>query len=48
MIVAHTMSALGNGSADEGAKVMDQIIKEVRQEAFGNTEQPNEINGLRS
>lgn len=48
VVDAHTMSALGNGSADEGAKVMDQIIKEVRQEAFGNTEQPNEINGLQS
>ena len=48
VVDAHTMSALGNGSADAGAKVMDQIIKEVRQEAFDNTQQPNQINGLQS
>ena len=48
VVDAHTMSALGNGSADEGADVMDQIIKEVRQEAFGTTHQPNQINGLQS
>ena len=48
VVDAHTMSALGNGSADEGAKVMDQIVKEVRQEAFGTTQQPDQINGLQS
>ncbi len=48
VVDAHTMSALGNGSADEGADVMDQIVKEVRQEAFGTIQQPNQINGLQS
>jgi len=48
VVDAHTMSALGNGSADEGADIMDQIVKEVRQEAFGTTQQPNQINGLQS
>ena len=48
VVDAHTMSALGNGSADAGANVMDQIVKEVRQEAFGTTQQPNQINGLQS
>jgi hypothetical protein len=48
VVDAHTMSALGNGSADAGAEVMDKIIKEVRQEAFGTTQQPNQINGLQS
>ena len=48
VVDAHTMSALGNGSADEGAKIMDQIVKEVRQEAFGTTQQPDQINGLQS
>jgi hypothetical protein len=48
VVDAHTMSALGNGSADAGADVMDQIVKEVRQEAFGTTQQPNQINGLQS
>jgi len=46
VVDAHTMSALGNGSADAGADVMDQIVREVRQEAYGTTQQPNEINGL--
>ena len=48
VVDAHTMSALGNGSADAGADVMDQIVKEVRQEAYGTTEQPDQINGLQS
>ena len=48
VVDAHTMSALGNGSADEGADVMDQIVKEVRQQAFGTIQQPNQINGLQS
>ena len=48
VVDAHTMSALGNGSADAGAEVMDRVVKEVRQEAFGSTQQPNQINGLQS
>ena len=48
VVDAHTMSALGNGSADAGAEVMDRVVKEIRQEAFGNTQQPNQINGLQS
>ena len=48
VVDAHTMSALGNGSADEGADIMDQIVKEVRKEAFGTTQKPNKINGLQS
>jgi hypothetical protein len=46
VVDAHTMSALGNGSADAGANVMDQVIENVREEAYGTTQQPNEINGL--
>jgi hypothetical protein len=40
------MAALGNGNADEGADVMDEVVKQVRERAYGNREQPNEINGL--
>ena len=40
------MSALGNGNADEGAKVMDSVIASVRKKAFGTTQQPKEIDGL--
>jgi hypothetical protein len=46
VVDAHTMSALGNGNADEGAKYMDSMIKNIRQKAFGTDKQPNEINGL--
>tara|TARA_R100001086_G_scaffold243128_1_gene171645 strand:+ start:302 stop:988 length:687 start_codon:yes stop_codon:yes gene_type:complete len=46
VVDAHTMSALGNGNADEGADVMDEAIKTIRKKAYGTTEQPREINGL--
>ena len=46
VVDAHTMSALGNGNADEGAKYMDSMVKNIRQKAFGTDKQPNEINGL--
>ena len=48
IVDAHTMSALGNGSADAGADVMDKVVKEIRQKAFGTTKQPKQINGLAS
>ena len=46
VVDAHTMSALGNGSADAGAEVMDTVVKNVREKAYGTTQQPNEISGL--
>ena len=46
VVDAHTMSALGNGSADAGAKVMDNVVKGVREKAYGTDQQPNEISGL--
>ena len=46
VVDAHTMSALGNGSADAGARVMDQTVKDIRQQAYGTDEQPNELSGL--
>ena len=46
VVDAHTMSALGNGSADAGAKVMDKTIKQIREQAYGTDKQPNEISGL--
>ena len=46
VVDAHTMSALGNGSADAGADVMDRVVDGVRQKAYGTPHQPNEINGL--
>jgi hypothetical protein len=46
VVDAHTMSALGNGNADEGARYMDSMVKNIRQKAFGTDKQPNEINGL--
>jgi len=46
VVDAHTMSALGNGNADEGANVMDEAIETIRKKVYGTTEQPREINGL--
>ena len=46
VVDAHTMSALGNGSADAGAKVMDRVVDNVREKAFGTYKKTNEINGL--
>ena len=42
------MAALGNGNADAGADVMDQVVENVRERAYGTREQPNEINGLKA
>ena len=46
VVDAHTMAALGNGRADAGADVMDQVVKNIRQKAYGTTQQPEQINGL--
>ena len=48
VVDSHTMSALGNGNPDEGADIMDEFVENIREEAFGTREQPNEINGLAS
>jgi hypothetical protein len=46
VVDSYTMAALGNGNAEAGADVMDQVVENVRQRAYGSREQPNEINGL--
>jgi hypothetical protein len=48
IVDAGTVAALGNGSSDAGAKVLDETIKDIRQEAYGTTKQQNQINGLAS
>ena len=48
VVDSYTMAALGDGNPDEGAKVMDKAIKQIRKKAYGTTEQPNEIDGLRT
>ena len=48
VVDSHTMSALGNGNPDEGADIMDEFVENIREEAFGTIEQPNEIDGLAS
>jgi len=48
VIDSYTMAALGNGNTDEGAKVMDKVVKHVRKKAYGTTKQPNEISGLKT
>jgi len=46
VVDSYTMAALGDGNPNEGAKVMDRTIKQIRKKAYGTTEQPNEIDGL--
>ena len=48
VVDSYTMAALGNGNPDKGADYMDQVVKNIRQEAYGTDKQPNEINGLAS
>ena len=46
VVDAHTMSALGNGNADKGADVMDNVVEHIREKAYGTDQQPNQIDGL--
>ena len=46
VVDSYTMAALGNGNPDAGADVMDKVVENVRQRAYGSREQPNEISGL--
>ena len=48
VVDSYTMAALGNGNTDEGAKIMDNAVKQIRKKAYGTTKQPNEIDGIRS
>jgi len=48
VVDSYTMAALGNGNPDKGADYMDQVVKNIRQEAYGTDQQPNEIDGLAS
>ena len=45
VVDAYTVSALGNGSSDAGARILDEFREEVRKKAFGKKKQPNQING---
>ena len=42
---AFTVSALGNGSSDAGAKILDEFREEIRRKAYGKKKQPNQIDG---
>jgi len=46
VVDSYTMAALGNGNPDEGAEVMDEVIENVREKAYGTSKQPNQISGL--
>ena len=46
VVDAYTMSSLGNGNPDEGADVMDEVVENIREQAYGTERQPNEISGL--
>mgnify|MGYP003136441740 FL=1 len=46
VVDSYTIAALGNGNPTEGAEVMDEVVENVRQKAYGTRQQPNEISGL--
>ena len=46
VVDSYTMAALGNGNPTEGAEVMDEVVENVREKAYGTNQQPNEISGL--
>ena len=48
VVDANTMSLLGNGSPDAGAKIMDETVKDIRIAATGQDKQQKEINGLKA
>ena len=47
VIDAHTVAALGNGSTDAGADVLDNFVASIRNKVYNKGEQPKELNGLR-
>jgi len=44
VVDGYTVAALGNGSSDAGAKVLDEFREEIRKQAYGKKKQPNQIN----
>tara|TARA_R110002110_G_scaffold45195_1_gene138196 strand:+ start:357 stop:1964 length:1608 start_codon:yes stop_codon:yes gene_type:complete len=48
VVDANTMSLLGNGNPDAGAKIMDATVKDVRMAATGQRQQQKEIDGLQA
>jgi len=46
VVDSYTMAALGNGNPVEGAERMDDVVKNIRKEAYGTDKQPNQIDGL--
>lgn len=44
VVDAQTVSALGDGSSEAGAKRMKNIVEEIRQKKFGSKKQPAKIN----
>lgn len=43
VVDAQTISALGDGSSEAGAKRMGKIVKDIRQKKFGSTKQPDKM-----
>ena len=44
VIPADVVSALGNGSSEAGAKMLDRVCAAIRQQRTGNPNQPRDIN----
>ena len=48
IVDANQVKALGDGDVDEGTARLDKLRKEIRKQAYGTTEQPNEISAVQT
>jgi len=46
VIDAQTVSLLGDGNTDAGAKILDSLVKEIRRIKMGKTQQPAPLDTL--
>ena len=46
VIDAQTVAFLGDGNSDAGAKILDNLVKEIRRLKTGSTKQPKELSKL--
>ena len=48
IVDANQVREIGGGNADEGAARLDKLREEIRQQAYGTTEQPKEISASKT
>lgn len=48
VIDAYTVAALGGGSTEEGVRRLDELVRRIRQQAYGSHKQPKPAAGITS